>query len=261
MKTKFWCWLIIVIFSISVGWAEDRAEKQKDYSPYPQPDRGYITDLADLLTPEEEERMEKWLWQTERKTNVEIVVITIYSIKDYPETENSSIESFATGLFNKYGIGNMPKNDGVLLVVAAKDRKARIELGGYYGHNRDSDANKIMQKVIVSQFKKSNYSKGITNGVKALMLEFAKVRIGVNWTLIIILIAIPILIVVAISLFRKGKKGWGWVCVGIIFVLVMIVIRILWFVAKSRGGGSSAGGFGGGFGGGSSGGGGATGSW
>ena len=47
----------------------------------------------------------------------------------YLETPNESIEAFATALFNTYGIGNMPKNNGVLLLVAVRDRKARIELG------------------------------------------------------------------------------------------------------------------------------------
>jgi uncharacterized protein len=102
---------------------------EKDYSPFPNPGSGYVTDIANVLTLEEEERIERWLWSTESKTGVEIIVVIIDSIRHYPGTPNSSIEPFAMGLFDAYGIGNMPENNGVLLLVAVRDRKARIELG------------------------------------------------------------------------------------------------------------------------------------
>ncbi|MFW6158173.1 MAG: TPM domain-containing protein [Planctomycetota bacterium] len=267
--------IVILVLALSAGaWAaepstppaegEAQGQAAKDYAPFPQPDSGYVTDTADLLTREEEEEIEQWLWRVESRTEVEIIVVTIGSIKDYPDTPNNNIEEFATALFNKYGIGNKPKNDGVLLLVAKKDRKARIELGAGYGRRRDADAERIMQKKIVPEFKKEDYAAGITEGVKAIMLEFAGVRIGLNWPLIIAIAAIPILGAIAYSLFKHGKRGWGWVCVGLIVVLVMAIVWTLWKTAKhmpkGSSGGWSAGGLGG-FGGGSSGGGGATGSW
>lgn len=236
----------------------------KDYSPYPQPDSGYVTDIAGVLSYEEEERIEQWLFQVEKKTNVEIIVVVLDSIRDYRSTANQSIESFATGLFNKYGIGNMPKNDGVLLLVAVKDRKARIELGAAYGHERDSDSARIMDRTIIPRFKKGDYAGGTTRGVKALCREFAGARIGVPVSLIVIPVAIVLLSLVAVSLFRNGKRGWGWVCVGLIIILLLLAIAIIVTLlralprsASSSWGAGGLGGFGGGF----SGGGGATGSW
>ncbi len=75
--------------------------RQARYAPYPEPDSGYVTDLANLLNPDEEEEIERWLWKTEAETGIEIAVVTIQSINDYPRTANGSIESFATGLFEK----------------------------------------------------------------------------------------------------------------------------------------------------------------
>ncbi len=265
-----------------------KAESQpKDYSPYPHPDAGYVTDLAHLLTPDQEERIERWLWQTESRTGVEIIVVTIYSVRDYvgptsisdaftkqlnekygafyPESPASvSIETFARGLFDKYGIGNMPQNNGVLLLVAVKDRKARIELGAGYAHARDADADRIMQQEILPYFRKDDYAGGITSGVKAIMLTFANVRVGYNWPLIIGITAIPVVGLIAYSLFRSGKRGWGWICVGLLIVLILFVLWVLLqtlrHMPRGRSGGWSPGGAGG-FGGGFSGGGGATGSW
>ena len=234
---------------------------EKNYAPYPQPDRGYITDRADLLTSEQEQVLEDLLYTSEKRYGFEMAVVTINSIKDYAGTANSSIESFATGLFDTYGIGNMPKNNGVLLLVAVKDRKARIELGGYYGRSRDRDANRIMQKVIIPQFKRDRYDKGVIKGTHTLLNEFAGIRVIPGWTKLVVVGAIVVLIPVTISLFRSGKRGWGWICMGMLIVLILALLVLVKNTVEHMPDSAGAGGFGGGFGGGSSGGGGATGSW
>lgn len=235
-----------------------------DYAPYPEPGSGYVTDLADLLTAEEEERIEKWLWQVEVRTDVEIIVFTINSIKDYPGTDNSSIERFATALFDTYGIGNMPANDGVLLLIARNDRQARIELGAGYGRSRDRDARRIMDDVIIPQFKKGDYAAGITNGTRAIMKEFAGVRVGFPWHIVWLVVGAIASLLIGISLMANGKKGWGYVFIGLAIVLLLaalyLFVQVLKQMPKSASSGWSSGGLGG-FGGGFSGGGGATGGW
>lgn len=264
MKNKpLWCSIAIftLLLSVRVCIGAGSESRQSDYSPFPNPDAGYVTDIANILTHEQEEEIESWLYTTEKRTNVEIVVVVIDSIQDYPGTPNNSIEKFATGLFDTYGIGNMTKNNGVLLLVAIKDRKARIELGAGYGRRRDSDASSIMDKEIIPNFRNDNYAKGITNGVRGIMREFAGTLLISGWVKIIVVVLIIALIAICISMFRNGKRGWGWVCVGLIIILLL---SLLWMVRKtveSLPEGSGSGGFGGGFGGGFSGGGGATGSW
>lgn len=238
---------------------------QKSYAPFPQPDAGYVTDLAGLLDKQQEERLEHWLYQAEQKNGVEIVVVTVKALEVYPGTPGA-IEPFATDLFDKWGIGNLPKNDGVLLLISVDDRKARIELGAGYGRARDGDAGRIMDGTIVPRFRDGDYAGGIEAGVKELLLEFGGIRVGRNWPLIIGIFAIPVVGLIAVSLFRNGKRGWGWIAIGL---LLVIVLGVTWVAVStlrafnSRGDSDSwsPGGFGGDFGGGSSGGGGATGSW
>lgn len=147
-------------------------EAVKSYAPYPQPDEGYVTDIANLLSAAQEKQLEDWIYACEEENGFEMAVVTIGSIKDYPGTDNGSVEAFATGLFDTYGIGNMPKNDGVLLLVAVKDREARIELGDGYASARDQDAERIMQSVIVPQFRNGRFDRGILNGVQSILLKF-----------------------------------------------------------------------------------------
>ena len=233
-----------------------------------------MTDVAKLLNREQEETIEQILWKVEEKSNCEIAVVIVNSIKDYKGTANSSIETFATGLFDKYGIGNLPKNDGILLLIAYKDRKVRIELGKHYGHDNDYQAMKIVQETIIPKFKQSKFADGIYDGTIAIVETFTPLQVRPLWQrylpVILTSIGIVVLCFIAFSLFKSGKKGWGWVCVGIIFILLLVLFRLICAILSSandvtgssgNSSGWSSGGFGGGFGGGSSGGGGATGSW
>ncbi len=235
----------------------------------PEADTGYVTDNAGVIPADQEEAIEQLLWEVEEKTGVEIAVVTITSMRSYPGGMNATIEAFARELFDEYGIGNMPKNDGILLLVSLQDRKARIELGGYYGNIRDSDAQRIMDRKILPAFKRGQYSKGIQKGVEALVREFTG-RWVVGWKDLALWAGGAVaLLLIAISLFRNGKTGWGWITVGLLLVVLVILFKIFFVLMRGvmeqsgRGHSSSwsSGGFGGGFGGGFSGGGGATGSW
>jgi len=268
-------WMIVVCAALAPAYAaapnvpadSDPAPAKKDYSPYPEPGAGYVTDIAGLLSRDGEERIEQWLWKTEKETGVEIAVVTIGSINLYSgaagagkdEVTDSAIERFATGLFNMYGIGNMPENNGVLLLVARRDRKLRIELGASYGRRRDSDAARIVQKVIIPQFKQDDYASGITAGVQAIMAEFADFAPGdtepvsgdldgyepvnkgvsgkgscdgrtggglrLNWWLLAEIGGAILALFSSVSLFQNGKNGWGWVVAGLGIVLTLAVVQ------------------------------------
>jgi uncharacterized protein len=259
--------LTLCVMLLAMTAAAQRSEPMRkgiDYSPYPNPDSGYVTDIAGLLSRDEEERIEHVLWQVESNKKVEIIVVTINSIGDYPGVKAASIEEFARKLFDTYGIGNMPANNGVLLLVASGDRNARIELGAAYGHGRDADAQRIMDREILPHFRNGNYAKGISKGVEAIIRDFAGMRILRLWHTVATAAIVLTLILVAVSLFLTGKRGWGWVVVGIIVVILLALINIISTIIKNLPQGDSSGwgsGGMGGFGGGFSGGGGATGSW
>ena len=246
-----------------------RASESAQHAPYPAPDSGYVTDLAGVLSADQQERIERWLWQVEQQTKVEIAVVTIQSLADYPRTDNGSIEAFGRGLFNTWGIGNKPKNDGVLLLVCVGDRRVRIQPGAGYGTSRRDAAQRIIDRQILPRFREDDHAGGIEAGVKAIVHEFAGVRIGWNWPLMVMMAAIPIGIVLAVSLFRSGKRGWGWICVGAVVILILAVVQLIHRTLRALPNSSSDswdaggdGGWGGGdCGGGGGGDGGASGSW
>jgi uncharacterized protein len=258
----------------------------RNYGPYPQPTNNHVNDFADLLTTDDERLMQTRLAGVESETGVEIVVVTLGSINDFPGSENSSIEAFARGLFDAYGIGNMPQNNGVLLLVARNDRKARIELGDAYGRGRDRDATNIMQSRIIPRFKENNYRAGIRAGVEGIisvfawgspsqpaprsyptnfdseMWEGAKLLLDQVPTEVYICIA-ALSAIILTSLIRNGKRGWGWIVCGLGIVAFLAVfyaiVKILRLIIRIGSSGSHSSGswghssygssFGGGFGG------------
>src|SRR5687767_9368575 len=92
---------------------------------YPTRQGDYINDYAGILPVDTAASIQGMLVALERDSDIEMTVVTIQSINDY-STGDSTIESFATKLFNRWRLGNATTNKGVLLLVAVRDRKVRI---------------------------------------------------------------------------------------------------------------------------------------
>jgi uncharacterized protein len=134
---------------------------------YPKRTDPYVNDFASLLTDEHTTSLRSLFSELKTDNGVEIVVVTIDSINDYG-TGDKSIETFATNLFNTWGIGDGQKNDGVLILVAWKDRAVRIEVGSGYGNSLNADMQAIIDGQMIPAFKNENYSQGIYDGARAV---------------------------------------------------------------------------------------------
>ncbi|MCG6904881.1 MAG: TPM domain-containing protein [Rhodobacter sp.] len=137
----------------------------------PDYDNIYVNDYAGLLQPSAEKRIRDDLIGLYRNTGIEMTVLTIDRTSDYGH--RGSIESFATRLFNTWGIGNALRNDGVLILVARDDREMRIELGRGYGRERDADMKRVIDTVFLPAFRLNDYQDGIEAGVAATIFEVA----------------------------------------------------------------------------------------
>src|SRR5699024_7310000 len=72
----------------------------------------------------------------------------------------------------EWGIGNREKNNGVLILLAVEDRKSRIEVGyGLEGALPDSKTGWIQDEYMLPYFSEDDYSTGILEGYKAILLE------------------------------------------------------------------------------------------
>jgi uncharacterized protein len=227
--------------------------------------REFILDKANTIDAATKEKIHKQCDKLLTDKATPIVVVTIKSIADC-DGGGLRIETFARLLFDQWqvGVARLGKQDwntGILLLVSVGDRKARIELGGGWAHDKDQLCQQIMADQIVPRFRQGDFNGGIAAGVAALDAmargkELPTVpRPWWHYALVVGFIGLAIFTVV--SMIRRGSSGWAWLLWAAVFSLVGYLLYS--FLSSSMQGGGSYGG--GSFGGGSSGGGGATGSW
>ena len=114
----------------------------------------WVSDLGNFYTPEQEASLNSTISAYEKKTSIEIGVITIDSLGD------NSIEQFALDQFKRLGIGKKGADNGILIVFSMKDRKSRIELGnGMEAFFTDGDSYDALQ-VVKPHFRAGDYATG-----------------------------------------------------------------------------------------------------
>ncbi len=137
-------------------------------SGYPQPGDSYVNDLAHVLNSDDAAAITQLLGELKHRQGIEATVVTLNSIHDYP-TGDETIEAFATHLFNTWGIGDKANSKGVLILVAVKDRKVRIELGTSYESQYNDEMQQIINEHMLPAFKQGNYSGGLYQGVRGVI--------------------------------------------------------------------------------------------
>jgi TPM domain len=85
---------------------------------------GWVTDMADILSDRTEGQLNQMIVELENRNGTEIAVVTV------PETTPAeSPKTFATQLFNYWGIGKAEENNGVLFLISTGDKRVEIETG------------------------------------------------------------------------------------------------------------------------------------
>ncbi len=177
---------------------------------YPAHENTLLNDYADLLEPALEEQLKAEIRALRAETGVELSVLTIASRAEYGTSP--SIEAFATGLFNSWGIGDASRNDGILILVVRDDREMRIELGAGYGPGYDSTAARIIRTDFLPAFKQGDYPGGILSGTEAVIRDIAR-RAAAGQ---------------APPQARQNARGSGWLIVtGVLGALAALVVARL----------------------------------
>ena len=150
--------LVLIAFLASPVFAQEVA--------YPSATSATINDMADVLPEETKTRLSEALRTLSREKGVALVVVTIDSRADYGDTD--SLEEFATGLFNDWGIGNSERSDGILLLAAIDDRELQIVLGEGYPSVYDWLTDDILAETVLPMMQAGQISEGIESGAYAI---------------------------------------------------------------------------------------------
>lgn len=100
----------------------------------------------------------------QRNTTAEMAVVALDSIS--PSTD---IDSFATKLFNSWGLGKSDTDNGVLLLLVKSTHNVTIRTGkGTEGVVPDIIAGRIIRNDMIPHFRTGNYDRGVIAGVESI---------------------------------------------------------------------------------------------
>jgi uncharacterized protein len=129
---------------------------------FPKP-TGYVNDFAKLYTDSFRTELERDLETFDASTSAEVVVVTVENL------QGTTIEDYATRLFENWKIGKEKKDNGVLLLIAKEEREVRIEVGyGLEGVINDARAGRIIRDIMLPSFKKNDYEGGTKQAIQVI---------------------------------------------------------------------------------------------
>jgi uncharacterized protein len=228
-----------------------------------------VYDYANVLNANEKSQLEEKLIKYSDSTSTQIMLITIESLK------GEDVSQLATKWAHTWGLGQAKEDNGVIILLAKKEKKIAINPGyGLEDRLTAGIGGEIIRNIIIPEFKAGSYYKGLDKGTDALFDVFKGKYKGTrkqnkkNDFPIVPIVIIVIILLVLISRNKNdggnsGNSGGGGP--SLMDVLILSSLGRGGFggggSSSSGGGFGGSGGFGGGFGGGGFSGGGSSGSW
>ena len=154
---KFLCFLLMLGFFVLPTFSLDVPKLETP-----------IMDKADVINSSDERDLNQKLTNLSNETGIQVAVLTI------PSLEGEALESYSMKVVEDWKLGQKGVDNGVLLLVSIGDRELRIETGyGVEGDLTDTKCGLIIRNVITPHFQDGDYSKGIVQGVTAIVENVA----------------------------------------------------------------------------------------
>lgn len=162
MRYYFSVIFAVVYTTILLSCGDASSQQQKRFPAA----ESFVNDYENILTPAEEDTLNKLIKTHEQLTTDQIAIVTI---KDYP-APYTDINRYSLDLANEWGVGTKEKNNGVLIAISTYNRAIRIQTGtGTELRINDYVAKQIMDKYMTPSFKDGQYYQGIKLGTMALI--------------------------------------------------------------------------------------------
>lgn len=124
---------------------------------------GPVVDNAGMLSGTTKAQLDGALRKLWNSGGSQIAVLTV------PDLAGLTIEEASIKVVDQWKLGTAKGDKGILLLVAKAERSARIEVGqGLEGDLPDAYARRIIDDVLVPEFKAANYDGGIMQAVAAI---------------------------------------------------------------------------------------------
>lgn len=235
---------LVVLLMVLVAGASAYAAGNPSF-PAPPPPGRVISDAAGLINGGDASEITRLAEALLTETRYPIRVVTIRSLAAQG-AGGYTIERYAAELLQSWRGDDHFRSYGMLLLVAAENRAARIQLGAAWGIAHDGRARRVMDGLILPAFRKGEFSSGILAGVRgfdamgrqrnlpiknqpswlpaALDINALELNLQLDgdwWVLPAFAVGGLVLLIGVISFARRGRKSWAWVAAAFIFGIVL----------------------------------------
>jgi len=122
------------------------------------------SDPDDLIDPTNQAEIDRLLYNAQQQLSAEIFVVALQSTGDV------DLKSFATELFNNWGIGKKGKDNGLLILLVLDQKKVTMETGyGMEGVLPDAICIRIIDTDMVPLMQQGQIGAGMLAGVHAVL--------------------------------------------------------------------------------------------
>jgi uncharacterized protein len=138
-----------------------------------------VNDFANVIDAESEAEMERRILELKKATGDVIVIATIESFEPYGDIREYAVKMFEN---RGRGIGAKGKDNGLLVLLAVKDRRVRVEVG--YDLEQfitDGFAGDVSRNEMTPYFERGEYGPGLQAGSTRIIGRIAQAR-GVTLT-------------------------------------------------------------------------------
>jgi len=159
-------WYIIALIAATVAAPMAMLALPLEKIPDPRQLEGnWVSDVANILRPETEKKLNILISRLHSTNGSEMAVVSV------PESKPAaSPKELATKMFNRWGIGQKGKDNGILLLISVADRRVEIETGyGLEAILPDAKVGELIDQRIKPKFKVGDFDAGTLSASEAIV--------------------------------------------------------------------------------------------
>ncbi len=125
----------------------------------------FVTDQGNLLSAADAKKLEGGLRSYAEKTGTQVVVVTV------PTLGGRNVSDYGRELGTAWGVGQRDKNNGLVVLIGAKEHKVTIQPGsGLASSITPAVVSRVINQQMTPAFKQGNYFAGLRAGLNTLMV-------------------------------------------------------------------------------------------
>jgi uncharacterized protein len=133
-----------------------------------------VNDFAGVVDPDSVRALDTLIRSLQRASGDVVIVATVETIAPYADAKEYAVKMFEN---HGQGIGDRDRDNGLLVLVAVKERRVEVEVGYELEEFiTDGFAGQTSRDAMAPEFRLGNYGPGLVAGVTRIAVRIAEAR-------------------------------------------------------------------------------------